>query len=134
MNYRDGAATTPRRPSCSRGPARTSAPIMDFVENLGLRGDAPALLFQGRPTISYAELERRVAAVAVTLGAAKRLVAVEAERSEHAIIAYLAALRGGHAVALLPPGDHDALEEFEHAHLPDVVCRRVDGRWRMTRT
>lgn len=107
---------------------------MHFVENLGLRGDAPALLFQGRAPFSFAEVERRVAAVAVTLGAAKRLVAVEAERSEHAIIAYLAALRGGHAVALLPPGDQDALEEFEHAYLPDVVCRRVDGRWRMTRT
>lgn len=107
---------------------------MHFVENLGLRGEAPALLFPGRAPISYAELARRAAAVAATFGAAKRLVAVEAERSEHAIIAYLAALRGGHAVALLPPGDHEALDEFEQDFAPEFICRRADGRWRISET
>jgi acyl-CoA synthetase (AMP-forming)/AMP-acid ligase II len=107
---------------------------MDFVRNFGVRGDAPALLFPRRAPISYVELERRVAAVARSLGPDKRLVAVEAERSEHAIVAYLAALRAGHAVALLPPGDHHVLEQFTHDFRPDFLCRRADGRWRMIET
>ena len=103
---------------------------MDFIDCLATHGDAPALLFPGTSPISYAELDRRVAAAASGLGAGKKLVLVEAEPSEHGVIAYLAALRGRHAVALLPPGDRNTTEEFELEFAPDVVCRRVDGRWR----
>ena len=103
---------------------------MDFIDCLATHGDAPALLFPGTSPISYAELDRRVAAAASGLGAGKKLVLVEAEPSEHGVIAYLAALRGRHAVALLPPGDRNTIEEFELEFAPDVVCRRVDGRWR----
>ena len=46
------------------------------------------------------------------------------------IIAYLAARAGGHAVALLPPGDAAALADFEDEFRPDVSVRRLDGRWR----
>lgn len=105
---------------------------MDFVDGLARHGEAPALLFPGRPAISYAELARRVAAVAGELGTERKLVAVEAAPCEHAIIAYLAALAGRHAVALLPSGDAGAMEEFRRTMAPDAVCRRVDGRWRNT--
>ena len=104
--------------------------IPGFVDHLARRGDAPALLFPGGRTISYAELARHVDRQARLFGSGKRLVAVEARPSEHAIIAYLAALKGGHAVALLPPDDADAAVRFEADFRPDCICRMVDGRWR----
>lgn len=92
-------------------------------------GERPALIAGGR-TISYSELGRRVAELAAGLGPGKRLVAIEAANSEHAAIAYLAALDGGHAVALIAPGDHAAMQAFEQRFRPDCVFRSVDGRWR----
>ncbi|MGE0121214.1 MAG: AMP-binding protein [Dongiaceae bacterium] len=104
--------------------------VPGFVEHLARGGDAPALLFPGGWSIGYAELARRVDRQARLFGSRKRLVAVEARASEHAIIAYLAALKGGHAVALLPPDDADAAARFEADFRPDCTCRTVDGRWR----
>lgn len=93
-------------------------------------GERPALVFPGRAPISYAELARRVIGMAGAFGDHRKLVAVEAANSEHAIIAYLAARAGGHAVALLPPGDVAAFAAFEGTLCPEVSVRRVDGRWR----
>jgi acyl-CoA synthetase (AMP-forming)/AMP-acid ligase II len=104
--------------------------MVEFVDDLAAFGETPALVASGRPAISYAELDRRVAETAREFGNAKKLIAVEAEPSEHAIIAYLAALRGRHAVALLPRGDGEAMDAFVDDFLSDAVCRRVDGRWR----
>lgn len=107
---------------------------MLFVEQFARFGDQPALSFAGGLVLSYAELERCVAALAKQLGATRKLVAVEAERSQAAIVAYLAALRGGHAVALLPAADVSARHDFESDFAPDVVFCRVDGRWRRVDT
>jgi len=104
--------------------------IPGFVANLASGGDAPALVFPGGWVITYAELARRVDRQAQEFGTGKRLVAVEARASEHAIIAYLAALKMGHAVALLPPDDAAAADRFEADFQPDCRYRRVDGRWR----
>lgn len=101
-----------------------------FVANLAHGGDAPALVFPNRWVITYAELARRVDRQAECFGSRKRLVAVEARSSEHAIIAYLAALKMGHAVALLPPDDAEAAARFEADFRPDCRYRMVDGRWR----
>ena len=103
---------------------------MGIIDNLDRHGERPALMFPGGRTISYGELGARVALLAAELGATKRLIAVEAERSEHAVIAYLAALKGGHAVALLPSGCLEAIDAFEQDFAPDIVFRNVDGRWR----
>jgi acyl-CoA synthetase (AMP-forming)/AMP-acid ligase II len=103
---------------------------LSFVDDFAARGEQPALLFPGAAAISYAELDRRVSRLAQALGAKKRLIALEAEKSEQAILSYLAALKGGHAVALLPPGCGEALEAFETDFAPDTVFRRTDGRWR----
>ncbi|WP_432287572.1 hypothetical protein SLT36_11615 [Aminobacter sp. BA135] len=85
---------------------------MGFLQRLASYGERTALVFPGRPTISYAELARRVAAMAAEFGAARKLVALEASNSEHAIIAYLAARAGGHVVALIAPGDAQAFDAF----------------------
>ena len=105
---------------------------MAFVDEFGSRGDAPSLLFPGGQAISYAELDRRTADLCRTFGARRKLIAVEARPSEHAIVAYLAALRGRHPVALLPPDDAAALDEFIADFAPDIIFARSDGRWRCT--
>ncbi len=103
---------------------------MAFLQELAAHGEKPALIFPGRPAISYAELARRAAETAAGFGRGRKLVAVEAANSEHAIIAYLAARAGGHAVALLAPDDTEAFAGFEEDFRPDVSFRSVDGRWR----
>ena len=102
---------------------------MVFTKRFEDLGHRPALIFPGRAPISYGELARRVTSLAEELGAQKRLVAVVAEPTEHAVIAYLAALHGKHAVALLPCATA-ALESFITDFDPDDVMRSVDGRWR----
>ncbi len=110
--------------------ALSTAPA--FVRDLARWGDAPALLFAGTWVLTYRELAARVASAAAALGAEKRLVALQVDGSEHAIVTYLAALSGGHAVAMLPPGG-EAAERFEAAFRPEVRARRVDARWRLER-
>jgi acyl-CoA synthetase (AMP-forming)/AMP-acid ligase II len=91
---------------------------LSFVDAFAAFGDRPALWFAGAGVISYAELDKRVCRLASELGPAKRLIALEAEKCEQAIVSYLAALKGGHVVALLPPGRHEALEAFEADFAP----------------
>lgn len=104
---------------------------MEFLQKLAAHGERPALIFPGRPAISYRELARRAAEMAADFGNGRKLVAIEAANSEHAITAYLAARAGDHAVALLAPGDARALADFEEDFRPDLSVRLVDGRWRM---
>ncbi|MBB2971309.1 AMP-binding protein [Mesorhizobium sp. RMAD-H1] len=103
---------------------------MRFVDGFGGFADAPALIFPGQAPLTYAELARRVDALAESLGERKRLILLEAHPSEHAIITYLAALKGGHAIALLPSGDLEAMGDFEADFRPDTVFRYSGGRWR----
>ena len=74
---------------------------MILSQDLSRFGDAPALLFADRPAMGYGELERRVEQFARQLPRTKILLAIEAASSEHAIIAYLAALRCRHAVSAI---------------------------------
>ncbi|ANM14031.1 MULTISPECIES: AMP-binding protein [unclassified Rhizobium] len=97
------------------------------------RGDQrPALIFADGRTLSYADLNARTLRFAERLGGGeKRLVAISADVSEHAIVAYLGALRAGHAVAMLPPCDDRLWQEFLSAFRPDFTYRPADGRWRL---
>jgi acyl-CoA synthetase (AMP-forming)/AMP-acid ligase II len=101
-----------------------------FVADLGRHGDAPALVHDGG-SLSYAELDARVTRFRDGLGSRRLLVAVEAEPSEHAVVGYLGALAGGHAVALPPAGDGAAVTAFRDAFRPDATWRRAGGRWRL---
>ncbi|WP_431320678.1 AMP-binding protein [Rhizobium sp. YTU87027] len=102
-----------------------------FWTRIDRMGDRPALLLPFRPAITYSELADRVASLSGALGTSKKLVAIEAAQSEHSIIAYLAALAGGHAVALLPPEDDVAWSSFMERFAPEIVYRRKGGRWRL---
>lgn len=105
--------------------------IPAFVRDLARHGDRTALVVPGEGTVSYTDLARRTAAFAARLPGPKRLVAIEAAASAHAITAYLGALAAGHAVALLPAGDSDAMRHFADRFRPEAAFRRLDGRWRM---
>lgn len=89
-----------------------------FVDDLARHGDRPALI-AAEGAVTYAELDRRVAALAARLGQ-RRLVGVEAANRIDAVVAYLAALRGGHAVLLLPPVEATAKRLLE-SYDADVV-------------
>ncbi|MBP1882764.1 non-ribosomal peptide synthetase [Sinorhizobium mexicanum] len=99
-----------------------------FAANLAAREDRPALLLPGRRTVGYRELAERVDRQASHWRGERGLVMLEADLSEHAIIAYLAALKAGHAIAIQGPGAPD--REFLE---PEFCYRRCDGRWRTER-
>lgn len=100
-----------------------------FVQAFAARGAAPALIFPRRSAITYAELADAIARRMQQFGADKKLIAIEAEHSEHSIISYLAALEMGHAVAMLPPATCSLSQDFDLAFEPDLCCRRVGERW-----
>ncbi|WP_245293796.1 AMP-binding protein [Rhizobium bangladeshense] len=92
----------------------------------------PALIFADGRTLSYAELDARTLRFAAQLGRGqKRLVAISADISEHVIVAYLGALRAGHAVAMLPPCDDRLWQEFLSTFQPDFTYRPAGDRWRL---
>ncbi|MFO1049963.1 MAG: AMP-binding protein [Geminicoccaceae bacterium] len=106
------------------------ADIPDFVPALADFGDIPALII-GSTLVTYADLARRAKAFASALGAGRRLIAIEAALSSHAIAAYLGALLGGHAVILEPADDAPARQAIEERFRPDLSYRRIAGRWRL---
>ncbi|MFS8148239.1 AMP-binding protein [Rhizobium sp. BR 249] len=105
---------------------------VDILSEILRADDRPALVFADGRTLSYADLNARTLRFAERLGRGeKRLVAISAETSEHMIVAYLGALRAGHAVAMLPPCDDRLWSDFLAAFRPDFTFRPVDGRWRL---
>lgn len=103
---------------------------MNILSHVTAQNHAPALVFADHE-ISYAALAARVDAIARRLAGPKQLVALAAEASADFIASYLACLKAGHAVALLPPGDAVAADLFQRDFAPDISFARVDGTWRL---
>jgi len=97
------------------------------VAHLDAHGDKSALVFPGGRVVSYRELAARVDRQASKWRNGRGLVVLEADLTEHAIIAYLAALDAGHAVALQGT---EAMQVDREIFKPDFCHRRIDGRWR----
>lgn len=107
---------------------------LDLVSEFARGEQRAALLFADGRSLSYAELDDLAQHFATRLGdEGKQLVAISAEPSEHAVVAYLGALRAGHAVAMLPPCDKRVWDDFLAAFQPDFTYRRADGRWRLVK-
>lgn len=107
---------------------------LDLVSEFARGEQRAALLFADGRSLSYAELDDLAQHFATRLGdEGKQLVAISAEPSEHAVVAYLGALRVGHAVAMLPPCDKRVWDDFLAAFQPDFTYRRADGRWRLVK-
>jgi acyl-coenzyme A synthetase/AMP-(fatty) acid ligase len=100
------------------------------VARLTAWGDRPALVLSDGRAVSYRELAARVDRLASQWRGRRGLVMLEADLSEHAIVAYLAALEAGHAVALQGPACLD--KDLENLK-PEYCYRRFDGRWRIER-
>ncbi|PZF75526.1 AMP-dependent synthetase [Aestuariivirga litoralis] len=104
---------------------------MNILEHLAPGNDAPALVFTDH-VLSYAALSVSVTELAQRMGHSKKLVALEAQPRADFVIAYLAALSAGHAVALLPPGDAAAAALFHRDFAPDISFALNGGGWQMT--
>ncbi|MFZ6005291.1 MAG: AMP-binding protein [Actinomycetota bacterium] len=77
--------------------------------------------------ITYAELDNRVRAVCARLGDERRLVLIGAGNAVDPLVAYLAALRGGHAVLLAPGANDTTLRALTSAYDPDVMITAGTG-------
>ena len=70
-----------------------------FVESWAGHTDRPALITD-QETITYRELDARVATEMELLGSTRRLVLIELQNTVPAIVSYLAAMRAGHVVLI----------------------------------
>ncbi len=98
-----------------------------FAADLASYGDRPAILTDTL-ALSYRELAERVDELAARLGTERRLVALAAANDVESLVAYLAALAGGHPLILLPEDKPAALDSLIAAYDPDVVLRSGKGR------
>ncbi|MFD1211685.1 AMP-binding protein [Arthrobacter sp. GCM10027362] len=99
---------------------------VSFVADLASYGDNPAILTADR-MLTYRELAARVAAVAGRLGPVRRLLALAAANDLDSLVAYLAALAGGHPLILVPADKPAALERLVAAYDPDLIMRSGGG-------
>jgi acyl-coenzyme A synthetase/AMP-(fatty) acid ligase len=98
-----------------------------FAADLAGHGDRPAIQTENF-ILTYRELAGRVDALALRLGTQRRLVALAAANDVDSLVAYLAALVGGHPLILLPEDKPAALESLVSAYDPDVVLRSANGQ------
>lgn len=81
--------------------------------------------------MTYRELAERVEALRRRLGTERRLVALAASNDVESLVAYLAALVGGHPFILLPEDKPSALDSLVAAYGPDMVLRPANGDFSM---
>lgn len=98
-----------------------------FAADLASYGDSPAILTDTQ-AMTYQELAERVDAFARRLGTTRRLVALSAANDLDSLVAYLAAMAGGHPLILLPEDKPAALESLIAAYDPDVVVKAGNGQ------
>lgn len=97
-----------------------------FAASLARFGDRIAVS-TGSETLSYRELARRVEEVVRSFGHGRRLIALEADNTLPALVAYLAALSSGNPLLVLPTNPA-AAEALADAYDPDIVVRTGDGQ------
>ena len=103
---------------------------LSFVDGWDAHADRPALITD-RETVSYGELEARVAAAMELVGFERRLVLIELQNTVSAIVGYLAALRAGHVVLIA--SDMGTRESLVEIYDPDVVVGPdANDMWQVT--
>ncbi|GAB3051888.1 AMP-binding protein [Intrasporangium mesophilum] len=115
------APTTPAPPDT---PLRPRLPWFDVLDR---DPERRALALPGGREITRGELRDLVDAAAAELAGARRLVMVEGANRPEAVVAYLAALRQGHAVLLVDGGNRQAGIALRSAYDPDIEVA-ADGR------
>ncbi|NMR29154.1 AMP-binding protein [Crystallibacter degradans] len=99
---------------------------VSFAADLARHGDQPAVLIEDR-VLTYRELANRVDDVAERLGPVRRLAVLAAANDLDSLVAYLAALSGGHPLILVPADKPAALGSILASYDPDVVMRSGTG-------
>ncbi|MGA9748140.1 MAG: AMP-binding protein, partial [Nocardioides sp.] len=92
----------------------------DFWSDLRRYGDRTALVTDDGP-VSYRDLADRVDGLAAWLGATRRLVLLAGANDLETVVGYLAALRGGHPVVLVPGDSATNLAAVAEVYDPDVL-------------
>jgi acyl-coenzyme A synthetase/AMP-(fatty) acid ligase/peptidoglycan/LPS O-acetylase OafA/YrhL len=101
-----------------------------FAGNLRRFRSADAIVCDDGKRLSYADLADRVADFVARLGPQKRLILVEAANELPAVVAYLAALAGRHAVIMAAEASDRLTDTFR----PDAIFRRVPAGWQLKLT
>jgi acyl-CoA synthetase (AMP-forming)/AMP-acid ligase II len=94
-------------------------------------GQRPAIVTQDLLTITYEDLDHRLSALASELGDGRKLVLIEAKNELEPLLHYLACLRSGHPVMLVP-ADRPDIGRLLDTYRPDLHLAKVDGAWRLT--
>ncbi|WP_397418353.1 AMP-binding protein [Phenylobacterium sp.] len=102
---------------------------MAFASSLGSFADAIAVITESGERVSYAELAARADAFALEVGAAPKLVQIEAMNALEPFVAYLGCLRAGHPVLLSAEGAHDP--RLRQVFQPDLTYARLGAEWRL---
>ena len=92
-----------------------------FVTSLSQFGDRVALVDDRGTQLRYAELAAQVESLAATLPEKRSLVMVEVASQIPSVVAYLAALKAGHAVIVAKPGDVASAGSIYQQFRPSVV-------------
>lgn len=105
-----------QEPTAPRQPATPG-----FVADLAARGDRVAVIEPGGVEVTYRDLDERVTDAAHAIGAGRRLVLLASRNDLASVVGYLAALRGGHPLLLVPASDERQVAALVAAYDPDVV-------------
>lgn len=107
-------------------------PLRPRIDDLARHGDATAVVLDGR-VLTHRELDDLVTQRAALLGPVRRLVMVECANELDPLVTYLAALRGGHPVLLMPGAETEPARRnaarVTASYRPDVVLRRGADGW-----
>lgn len=101
---------------------------MPLAAGLARHGDKVALV-TGGDEISYRELADRADRVADRYGDGRKLVLIAATNELDPLVAYLAALRAGHPVMLVPAERPAHVASLVARYDPDVVVAPGDAGW-----
>lgn len=94
--------------------------------DLRAHGNSPALL-TANETVSYVQLAERVDTWLADLGPARRLILLRGHTSVEFIVAFVAALAGGHPVIVAPPLRPGQTDDVATAYDPDVIVDTAAG-------
>jgi len=111
---------------------QTSAPAVgaNRIFDFAAFGDRVALA-TAEGELTYRELGERVRKTSARLGPTRRLVLIAASNDVETIVAYLAALDGGHPVLLTSADNSLHVDSAIRDYDPDVVFSRSEGDWQL---
>jgi acyl-CoA synthetase (AMP-forming)/AMP-acid ligase II len=102
-----------------------------FADALRGHGEAIALIGEDGETLSYAELITRAEGLLDRIGAGRRLVFLETRNDVGSVVAYVAALLGGHPVYLFHDRSDPGFRELQERYRPNLILAAADGAFRI---